>query len=292
MKPYRCSTCRAVLWQTANGPVCPRVHCPGHNQLALGSSSCSLSNSAKPAAGVAMAAAGPRAASPPPTLGSSMNPMPPTMGTRALGGRKGKRNPPPRRSPIGASQSAGIRPAADTTSRRGGEQTSRSTTPAACQSAARAEDETNGGAKMSTFFTPETRGELLAQIRSGMGYGAACESIGLSVNTGKGWLRRGRQEPDTEYGTFAQAVDAAREAAAAAEMTDAEFKAHLNTAVRRGSVQAMKLWLQLNGQPEHELDEIDGLRDRNQARRNAVPNEFDELDAITRLRPHRRNGHG
>ena len=144
---------------------------------------------------------------------------------------------------------------------------------------------------MSTLFTAELRGELLAQIRSGMGFAEACESVGLSVNTGKGWLRRGRQNPGTEYAAFADAVDQARDAAAAAEMTTAEFQSHVNTAVRRGSVQAMKLWLQINAPEFHGPDALDALRARRQQRRSS----FDELDNgdgfIDELLRRKRNGH-
>lgn len=145
---------------------------------------------------------------------------------------------------------------------------------------------------MSARFTPEIRGDLLAQVRSGMAFNDACDSIGLSVNTGKGWLRRGRQEPGTEYAAFAQAVDKAREAAAAAEMTDAEFQSHLNTAVRRGSVQAMKLWLQINTPDFNEPDAVDALRNQRHARRRNALDELDDPFAELDQAHDRRNGHG
>jgi len=144
---------------------------------------------------------------------------------------------------------------------------------------------------MSAHFTTETRGQLLASVRAGMGFKEACESIGLSVNTGKGWLSRGRQHPGTEYSAFADAVDQAREAAAAAEMTTAEFQSHVNTAVRRGSEQAMKLWVQLNNPEFHGPDALDALRARRQQRRSS----FDELDngdsIFDELLRRKRNGH-
>ena len=142
---------------------------------------------------------------------------------------------------------------------------------------------------MSTLFTAELRGELLAQVRSGMGFAEACESVGLSVNTGKGWLRRGRQNPGTEFAAFADAVDQARDAAAAAEMTTAEFQSHVNTAVRRGSVQAMKLWVQLNNPEFHGPDALDALRERHQQRRSSF-DELDDVSVLAQLARRRTNG--
>ena len=82
-----------------------------------------------------------------------------------------------------------------------------------------------------TRFTREARLELLEAIRGGLTLVDACETTGLAVDTVKGWLKRGRRESETEYAVFVEAVDRAREDAAAAEMSVAEFRAHLNAAV-------------------------------------------------------------
>ena len=111
-------------------------------------------------------------------------------------------------------------------------------------------------------FTPETRAALLASLRDGSTLTEACHDAFIAENTVKTWLKRGRREDDTEFSAFAVAVDEAREAAAASVMDDAEFRAHLNRAVRKGSVVAMKLWWQVNHPPDapsrrSELDDLD-----------------------------------
>lgn len=123
-------------------------------------------------------------------------------------------------------------------------------------------------------FTPEVRAALLAHIRTGSTLADACEVTGLSVNTAKTWLRRGRREITGDYADFVAAIDQAREAAATAEMTGNEFQAHLAAAVRRGSVQAMKLWWEVNAGDDRGPD----------------PYGFAELDGPYRLHP--RNGRG
>jgi transposase-like protein len=136
---------------------------------------------------------------------------------------------------------------------------------------------------MNARFNPETRADLIAEVRSGSTFTAACESIGLSTATARTWMARGRKEHDTEYAIFAHAIDEAREAAATADMTDAEFLSHLSAAVRRGSVSAMRTWWAIRKDlkdeeprpdPFGELDElyaadpVDHLVARRQARIN------------------------
>ena len=82
-------------------------------------------------------------------------------------------------------------------------------------------------------------------LYAGLTLSEAVGHAGLPVQTVKNWLTRGRSEIGTEYAGFAVAVDAARDAAARAVMSDAEFQGALNRAVRAGSVSAMKLWWQL-----------------------------------------------
>lgn len=93
-----------------------------------------------------------------------------------------------------------------------------------------------------TKFTPEARALVLGAMRAGLSLTDACTQADLSENTVKGWLKRGRSGSDSDYAAFAAAVDEARESAATAAMDVDEFMEHLNSAVRAGSVQAMKLW--------------------------------------------------
>jgi hypothetical protein len=89
----------------------------------------------------------------------------------------------------------------------------------------------------------------------------------LPLQTLKNNLALGRKESGTERAAFAEAVDAARVAAAQAPMTLVEFRGFLNAAVRAGSVAAMKLWLEVyeHGEPD---DELAALARRHEERRN------------------------
>ena len=117
----------------------------------------------------------------------------------------------------------------------------------------------------ATKFTPQARALLLAGIRTGLTLNEACEDVAIAPDTVKSWLQRGRRETGTDYAAFAEAVDLARETAATAVMDEEEFKQHLNAAVRKGSVTAMKLWWAIHQadadeDPDEpsELDELDG----------------------------------
>lgn len=71
----------------------------------------------------------------------------------------------------------------------------------------------------------------------------ACAALGIPEPTVKTWLRRGRREPETAYGEFAQAVDAVRAAIAESPPgTYEELRAAVHEAARAGSVRAMRLW--------------------------------------------------
>ncbi len=121
-------------------------------------------------------------------------------------------------------------------------------------------------------FTEAVRVELLAAIRGGASLPDACSRVGISPHTVKSWLQRGRREEGTPHAAFAAAVDGAREASAVEPMDDDEFQAHLDRAVRAGSVQAMKLWGELRSrrgdQEERPVDALDELAGRR--RRRAV----------------------
>ena len=83
----------------------------------------------------------------------------------------------------------------------------------------------------ATRFTPEVRGHLVSAMRLGLGMPEACAEIALSLDTAKGWMARGRREPECEFGDFATAVAAAREAAEAQPL----FEEDLIFLLRRGS---------------------------------------------------------
>lgn len=95
-------------------------------------------------------------------------------------------------------------------------------------------------------FTGPNRAEIVARIEAGASVADAARAIGAAPDTVKKWIARGRKgEP--EYAEFVAAVEAARmRHADQPPMTRAEFQRHLDAAVRAGSVQAMKLWSELD----------------------------------------------
>jgi hypothetical protein len=116
-------------------------------------------------------------------------------------------------------------------------------------------------------FTPESRAVILAQLRAGGSLAGACRDIGVRLKTAEGWLTRGRREPDGDYADFADAVEAARAEHDRAVLSPDEFDKHLAKAVRAGSVQAMKLWADLNlkkggdppaAEPADPFDDLEG----------------------------------
>lgn len=129
---------------------------------------------------------------------------------------------------------------------------------------------------MKALFTPENRGAVLQGVRAGLTIGEAAERAGLASQTVRNWLSAGRAEDGTgsPHALFAEAVDEAREEAATSELSESEFHATLNRAVRNGSVQALRLWWAIN-QPDSDdrerlPDAIDELRAQRAARRRAA----------------------
>lgn len=92
-------------------------------------------------------------------------------------------------------------------------------------------------------FTAETRARLLARIEMGTSLSAAAVASGVSANTAKAWLARGRREDSGAYAAFAAAVEAARAVARARPepMGADELERLVSEMARAGSVQAAKL---------------------------------------------------
>ncbi len=127
----------------------------------------------------------------------------------------------------------------------------------------------------AALFTAENRGAVLQGVRAGLTITEAAERAGLSSQLVRNWLSQGRGEADTEHARFAAAVDEAREDAASADLTEDEFRRHLNKAVRSGSIQAARLWWSVNrpdrGDDRDRLpDALDELRAQRQARLAAL----------------------
>ncbi|HVA03484.1 MAG TPA: hypothetical protein VMU64_07000 [Acidimicrobiales bacterium] len=97
--------------------------------------------------------------------------------------------------------------------------------------------------------------KLAELVAAGASFDSACDSVGVSPNTGRSWLRKGRRDPDGRYGALAAAIDACRAAQVVAldggaAMTLEEWEVHLAEAIRAGSVPAMKLYAETHRESE------------------------------------------
>lgn len=107
---------------------------------------------------------------------------------------------------------------------------------------------------------------LLEAVRAGATLDGACRTLGVNVRTARDWAHRGRKAPEGRYGAFARDLDAVRDGrrlpapAARRTLTREEWDGCLAEAVRAGSVQAMKLWVETRGgegSPADEFAEFD-----------------------------------
>jgi hypothetical protein len=87
-------------------------------------------------------------------------------------------------------------------------------------------------------FTPEVRSALVERTAAGVSLADSCRAESLRLNTVKGWLSRGRQEPEGVYGDFARAIGEARKAARdrPTPMDWEELSRVVSQMVRQGSV--------------------------------------------------------
>jgi hypothetical protein len=102
----------------------------------------------------------------------------------------------------------------------------------------------------STF--EECSERVLEALVAGVSGADAARQHGIASRTIDRWLERGRQDPDSKYGPFAQAVDRAR---AERELPPTgqrpadplELKVLISKAARKGNVQAMRLLWEIVG---------------------------------------------
>jgi transposase-like protein len=93
----------------------------------------------------------------------------------------------------------------------------------------------------------DERGPLVREaLVAGLSIADGARAHGVSAGTVKGWLRRGREDPGSRYGPFAEAVDqaqAARRLPPPGErpLDEAELRIVVSRAAREGNVQAMRL---------------------------------------------------
>jgi hypothetical protein len=82
-------------------------------------------------------------------------------------------------------------------------------------------------------------------LGSGLSVEDAAAQIGVSGPTLKSWLSRGRKDPDSDYGRFLAQVEGLKERKqSSGPMTDDEFDHELARQIRKGSVPAMKVYLE------------------------------------------------
>lgn len=124
---------------------------------------------------------------------------------------------------------------------------------------------------MRSTFDAEARGMVIGGVRAGLTLGQAAVHAGLAPSTVANWASRGRSEIGTPHARFAEAVDAAREAAQAEELTEREFHSRLDHAVRSGSVTALRLWWTVHERDDEPPppDAVDALAAQRLARRTA-----------------------
>jgi transposase-like protein len=89
------------------------------------------------------------------------------------------------------------------------------------------------------------REPFLAAVRAGASMAEASRVVGVADRTMQNWVKRGGRESGTDFASFAAAVTAAREEIVSGPMDLAELREVVARAARKGSVQAMKLALEL-----------------------------------------------
>jgi transposase-like protein len=95
----------------------------------------------------------------------------------------------------------------------------------------------------------DSRAGVAAALRAGVALEAVAEAEGVSATTVRGWLRRGKREPTSEFGEFLRASEAAVDGGGA--MTVDEVEKHLTEVIRaKKSVAAIVAWLRLHGRDE------------------------------------------
>lgn len=97
-----------------------------------------------------------------------------------------------------------------------------------------------------------SRQKAIAAAAKGLNLRECAAAAGVKYPTLRSWLYRGRKEEDGTYAAFAAEFDEIRERALRRPLTRADFTGELARAVRAGSVQAMKLWWEMNRDGEDE----------------------------------------
>jgi transposase len=117
-------------------------------------------------------------------------------------------------------------------------------------------------------FTAERRERFLTLLETGRNVEQAAADVGVNPSTVNRWAARGRAGATDDARAFAVRLDAIR-GGAGERLTEDDVVRALEQAIRRGSVTAMRTWLDRYGKQEPaqaERDEFDELKARRAAR--------------------------
>lgn len=118
-------------------------------------------------------------------------------------------------------------------------------------------------------FTAERRERFLTLLETGRNVEQAAADVNVNPSTVARWAARGRAGNTDEAREFAERFDAIRAGADDHRLTEADVVRALELAIRKGSVTAMRTWLDRYGK------QGDGAA----AAAAASADEFDELKA-------------
>jgi transposase len=118
-------------------------------------------------------------------------------------------------------------------------------------------------------FTVERRERLLTLLEAGRNVEEAAASVDVNPSTVARWAAKGRAGTTAEAQEFAKRFDAIRQGDGE-RLTEADVVRALEQAIRKGSVTAIRTWLDRYGAdpkaPAAESDEFDELKARRAAR--------------------------
>lgn len=116
-------------------------------------------------------------------------------------------------------------------------------------------------------FTPTKQVAIAAAVREGVSIPDAARGNDVAPDTVKGWLKKGRANPDGTYGEFAALVDEAMEFVRGIRDDDLaesdpippedELLRRLDAASKKGSVRATQLLLEARARKDADGDDED-----------------------------------
>ena len=112
-------------------------------------------------------------------------------------------------------------------------------------------------------WTEANRAVIVANVKANGNVAGAAREIGIRTKLVEQWIAKGRREKSGPYFDFVKAIEKAKKEYQRQPLTREEFEKHLSRAVRNGSVQAMKLWHEINrkGADDENKDPADPFED-------------------------------